>query len=325
MNRRTALRNSAILGLSTVLLRQSLFAGTAAKPLNSFYRFPLGDLTLTVVTDGHILFKPVQPGFAPGIDSNKVSALLHDNFLSEKEVDLSINVLVVTHGQKNILIDTGCGFNFGDASGWLPKNLAIAGISPAAVTDVVLSHAHPDHLGGLLTKDNQLVFPNAAIHISRIENEFWLSPNPDFSKSRLNNPGLKKMVIDIAQHTLTTIKPMLHFFEDNQTLLDCIKVRIVPGHTPGHTVSTIISGGEELVHVADLVHSPVLVFAHPEWGFEGDTDFQLAVASRKKTLEELAHSRAAVFSYHLPWPGLGHVKKEGTGYAWVQKEVAIPQ
>jgi glyoxylase-like metal-dependent hydrolase (beta-lactamase superfamily II) len=101
-------------------------------------------------------------------------------------------------------------------------------------------------------------------------------------------------------------------------------MKLAPGHTPGHCASQVFSGQESLHHVADLVHSEVLVFEHPEWGFEGDTDFDLAVRSRRKVLKELALSRSLVFSYHLPWPGLGHVGLKDQGFEWVPQSAALP-
>ena len=326
MNRRNALMNAALLTLATPLLIRKTFAGSKSSfsyNRNSFHKFSLGNLELTIISDGHILFPKIQPSFAPKIAPEQIVKALEDNFLSTTEVDLAINILVVKNKDRIILIDTGCGFRFGDSSGWLVENLKIAGINPKEVTDIVLTHAHPDHLGGLVDKDDNLIFPNADIYISRIEREFWMSNNPDFSKTKAA-PQLVEMVSKIARNTLTLTKQKLHFFENNDVLFDCIRLKLAPGHTPGHTIVHIFSKENELFHLADLIHSAPLVVAHPDWGFEGDTDFDLAIQTRKKVLDELAVNRKMIFSYHLPWPGLGHVRKNKDSFDWVQTTFSIP-
>ncbi len=323
MNRRTILRNSLVLGVGAMFPIHEILA-KMTKPPTGFHRFKLGTLEMLVVTDGHIPFPSVQPSFAPGIDSVKVAKLLHDNFLPEKSADLGLNVLMVQSANKKILVDSGCGSLFGESSGKLMSSLKDAGVAASDITDVVLTHAHPDHIGGLLDANNNPVFANADIYLSRIESEFWLGPTPDFSKSKMHNPDLQKMVTSVAKNSLAKLKAKIHLVEDGQSILGCIKLKLAPGHTPGHALIAISSNGEELVHTGDLVHSPVIVFAHPEWGFDGDFDFTMAANTRKNVLEDLAKSRKQVFSYHLPWPGLGHVRKKEQGYEWIAEGFAMP-
>jgi len=326
MNRRTAIKQSALVALLGLTDIKSLFAATAnlRKEVRGFHRFMLGKLELTVVTDGHILMKPVQPNFAPGIAAAKVEKVLKDNFASSSEVDLGINILLVKSADKLIMIDSGCGSNFGKDAGWLIQNLANAGIKATEITDVVISHAHPDHIGGLTDQDGRVVFPNASIYLSRIEHDFWMSPSPDFSKSKLKDEALKKLVVAVARKNILAIRPQLHLVNDGDEILDCIKMQLAPGHTPGHCIIHVFSGAERLCHIADLVHSAVLVIEHPEWGFEGDTDFELAIKSRKTVMAAMAASRTLIFSYHLPWPGIGHVRRKGEGVEWIQQPSALP-
>ncbi|MBB6272485.1 glyoxylase-like metal-dependent hydrolase (beta-lactamase superfamily II) [Pedobacter cryoconitis] len=327
MNRRTLIKHSLLLGLSPLIPFRNILAAnnrSMLKDNGSYHRFKLGKLELTIVTDGHILFPSVQPNFAPGIDSNQVNNLLEDNFLPTNQADLSINVLIVKSDHKLILIDTGCGLVFGEKCGWLVKNLKQLDILPEQITDIILTHGHPDHIGGLINRQGESMFTSASIYVSRIEKDFWMHPHPDLSKSKMNNEVVKKLIIDTAHQTFTKTQKQLQLFEDGDILLNCLKLTLAPGHTPGHSIITIFSEGQEIVHTGDLVHSSVLVFAHPEWGFDGDTDFDLAAQTRKAVLEQLVQSRKQVFSYHLPWPGLGHVRRKESGYEWVQNTFALP-
>lgn len=289
-----------------------------------FHRFKLGQLELTVVTDGKLTMKPVQPFFAPDIDPAQVKTLLQNSFRSTEQVELGMNILVIRNGKRVIMIDAGAGNNFGPDCGWLPQTLVDAGFRLEDITDVVLTHAHPDHMGGLLDKANKLLLPNAQVHVSKTEHDFWLQPSQDFSRSKFNDMKVLQAMIDGMKSTLGILRPRLHFFDNDAVLLDCIRLKPAPGHTPGHTLVEVFSGDAQLWHIGDLVHSDVLLFPHPEWGFYGDTDFAQAAATRRREFEALADSRALTLAYHLPWPGLGHVRKKDDAFEWIAESYATP-
>jgi glyoxylase-like metal-dependent hydrolase (beta-lactamase superfamily II) len=324
MQRRALLKDIFLLGVTASLPWKHLIAAT----VRPFHQFKLGELELTVITDGAIRMTPVQPSFAPGIASASVDSLLVNSFRSTKEIDLGINILVIRKGKQVILIDSGTGngfdFDFGAASGWLAKSLADAGISPEQVTDVVITHAHPDHIGGLFKKDGSMVFPKAQVYLSAIEYAFWTSDKPDFSKSVMLGSEQLTQVLASTKKVLKVLKPTVHLFDDQAELFGCIRLQLAPGHTPGHTIVHVYSGEEELVHIADLLHSDVLQFQHTEWGFSGDTDIKLAADSREKVVAALAKWKTKVFAYHLPWPGIGHVRSKGAAYEWVMETYPIP-
>jgi len=293
-------------------------------PPRGVFNFQLGQLELRVITDGRLVAPAVQPVFAPGIAAAEVAHVLADNFLPTNYVDFALNVLLLKTGVRTVLIDTGNGTLGGPDSGHLLQNLRAAGIQPAAITDVLLTHCHSDHLGGLLTPTGQLAFPRATVHLGRVEHDFWTGPNPDFSRSQPPDPQLVAFQRRTVAAVLPAVGHRLRLFEAGDTLFGCVRVQLAPGHTPGHVVLTLFSAGQQLVHLADAVHHHLLLFAHPEWGTAYDTDFTLAVATRTRLLAELAERRVRTFAYHLPWPGLGYVRHQGTGYEWVAEPYATP-
>ncbi|BAV05722.1 metallo-beta-lactamase family protein [Filimonas lacunae] len=324
MERRMLLKRMALLGLAAAIpFKQTLSAAFFKSSKRPFHRFNLGELELTVITDGHISLSPVQPHFPNGNEAQE-KELLRKSFRPTEAVDLGMNILLIKKGTELILLDTGTGGSFGPDSGWLLASLSDAGMEPAQITAIVISHAHPDHIGGLLSATGAFVFPNATIHMSAVEHAFWMAPQQDFSKSKFQDKKLLETFATAIRKVLTTIQPKLHLFQNNSILFNCLRMQLAPGHTPGHTITYVFSGKEEMVHIADLMHSDVLLFPHPEWGFDGDTDIQLAATTRKQVLAILAQTQTKVFGYHLPWPGIGHVRTQGEGYEWIAETYAFP-
>lgn len=288
------------------------------------YTMRIGKIEAIVISDGHLCVNPVQAEFAQRIDSVKVAKTLQEHFAPVTEVDLAMNILLLKIGNRYVLIDAGAGYVFGCESGWLAANLSYAGIQPDKVTDIIITHAHPDHIGGLTDKKGNLVFPNAEIFLSREEYNFWMSPAPDFTQSTMTDKKHMKMLVDVAQKNIRSVTDKLHLFQKDEELLGCLQMIPAPGHTPGHTILRIHSGREEIYHIADVVHSEIISFEHPEWIYNSDTDYKEGIETRKKILEQLSNSGSLFFAYHLPWPGLGYVKSTTDGYEWVQKRIAMP-
>ena len=281
-----------------------------------YYKFPLGTLEISVFTDGYSEIRPIQPMFAPNVEPSDLQLFLNNQNLSNEYIRLAGNILLAATGDEHILIDTGCGGSLGPTSGKLLDHFASADIAPSSITHIVLTHAHPDHIGGVLTEDGALAFPNALVHLSKTEYDFWMSPEPDFSKGTHN--AVADFEIQFARQFLERLESVLHFYNANDILLGFLHMLPAPGHTPGQMMIQIHSGDDKLLHIADVFQHQILV-EHPEWGNQIDSDFELGVRTRLSVLEHLAESKQLLFGNHLPFSGLGYIVKSNGTFHYVPK------
>ncbi|PUB27540.1 metallo-beta-lactamase superfamily protein [Elizabethkingia sp. YR214] len=332
MNRRELLKKGSIAGLFSLLPATSLLA-EVTKPvakgtkesLAGYKKIQLGTLELYILSDGYIRDTDID-GFAPRADVKELKKLLRDNFRSEEYIDMAMNVPLVKTEKRLILMDAGMGIFADENTGFLPESLAKAGFKPEDITDVFISHAHPDHIGGLIDKAGKLVFPNAVYFINKTEYDFWMQATiKDFANSALKNkPDFLSQIIEGIRKILTAIKPKIKYYDFNTPLYQYFSFVQAPGHTPGLTLCKIKSQNEEILYMADLIHSDALLFPHPEWGFSGDTDLDLAVESRKKMLSYLADNKLQGLGYHLTWPGTGYAQKSQNAFRWFPKAYFAP-
>ncbi|AKK75055.1 beta-lactamase [Chryseobacterium gallinarum] len=324
MNRRELLKNGILAGTLGLVPFSTVFAETklpVEKEQDDFSgskKIKLGELELFILTDGYIHEENINT-FAPRGNVPELKTILKDHFRPDHYIDMAMNILLVKTRNKLILMDSGMGIFADGKTGFLLKSLQKTGFSPKDITDVFISHAHPDHIGGVIDKQDNFIFPNANIFISKTEHDFWMQATiKDFNNSALQaQPELLKQIIPAIQHILKTIQPKIKYYNLDTTLYDTFNFQLAPGHTPGLTITTISSGNEKLNYIADLVHSDVILFPHPDWGFSGDTDLDIATASRKKFLQQLADTRTRALASHLPWPGLGFTKKKSSGFEWI--------
>ena len=311
LNRRTLLRaGSAAVGtaaLAAPAVAHAPEAGKKAQP--GFYRFKLGAIEITVVSDGMLAF-PAETLW--GDRAEDARGLLTSTFQTPRPVGLQINTILVDTGDKLVLIDAGCGVDkFQKTAGGLLGNLAAAGYAPGDIDMILLTHAHFDHLWGISDHENaSLVFPSAEFVASETEVAFWSDPELASKLPPAQQPRVTQANLKLASPRMRLIKGVAEV-APGVTTFD------TPGHTPGHISVRISSGSEELLLTGDVVVNSAVSFLHPEWPFGFDIDVPLATKTRMAFLDRAAADKTLVGSYHLPFPGFGHVVREASGYRWL--------
>jgi glyoxylase-like metal-dependent hydrolase (beta-lactamase superfamily II) len=279
----------------------------------SRYALKIGDIDVMVVSDGVLLLPGAM--LAHNADPAVRAAWLRDMFLPPDAFDWALNAVVVRSGRQTILIDAGMGTEFPDLprSGQLIHRLEAAGIDLSSVTDVVLTHMHMDHVGGLLADGvKERLRPDLQIHVAAAEAKFWEAP--DFSRVSMP-PGFPDALRKTAKRFLNEYHNRLRIFEDEHEVAPGVVVTRTGGHTPGHSVVRLASGGDALTFAGDLVFT--VGFEHPEWynGFEHDPEEAARV--RIRLLRELAASGELLVSTHMPFPSVGHVAAAGNAFRFV--------
>lgn len=297
-------------------------AATSVKPGTSdlqgagFYRFALGDFEVTLLSDGVF---PMEPAglFSQTATAQEAAAAAREAFLPENQpVPGHVNGLVIRTDKDTLLIDTGCGSGFGPTTGKLAARLALAGIKPADITTLILTHLHPDHVGGLVSPIGDFALPNAKVVVTAHEQAFWSQPAPDLSKSGVPE-GMRPMMVGAAAASLQLTADRLQKMNPGDKVAPGVTLLDAPGHTPGHVAIGLESSGQELVYIADLLHLPQVQFRRPGWHVAFDADPVQAAATRKRMLDRIAADRTLIAGSHLPFPGLGHVRASNGGYEWV--------
>ena len=293
-----------------------------------FYRFKLGAATLTLLTDGSMPFSMGMFGGAGNASKEDVEAAAAEALIPPAKLLGHVHGMLIDTGGSDagrILIDTGCGSGMGPTTGRLKKSLALAGFTPAQIGAVVLTHAHPDHVGGLQELGFN-AFPVALFFVAKAELDFWTN-NPDLSRSRLDLKMRDAVTMTaqtlFAQLQEPEIKPRFHQLGDGDKVFESagatVSLNLVPGHTAGHCAVAIASGGEKFVYMTDVVHHSGIQMPHPDWHVAYDTDPVMAAKSRRALLTKMAAEKTLVSGAHLPFPAVGYVRKEGSGFAWVPR------
>ncbi|AJG23864.1 MBL fold metallo-hydrolase [Cupriavidus basilensis] len=283
------------------------------KQVPGFYRAMIGDYEVTALHDGSAGIDSSLLHGEPGL----IQSLLERSFQNDpKNVSATVQGYLVNTGSKLVLIDTGAGGHWGPpALGKLVQNLKASGYKPEQVDLVLLTHLHADHVGGIY-KEGKRVFPNATVMMKKADSDFWLS-----KEIMAKAPEDAKIFFKVAQDAAAPYiaagkwKP----YEGMDEIVSGIAPYAIPGHTPGHTGYMISSKGQSLLVWGDTAHVLAVQMPHPEIGIAFDSDGATAIKTREDLLVKLAADKTMIAAAHMPFPGLGRIRKAdtGTGYDWV--------
>ncbi|MGD9784823.1 MAG: MBL fold metallo-hydrolase [Hyphomicrobiaceae bacterium] len=301
-----ALTGAAVLG--------PLAGGIASYPARAAaapHTFTFGDFQITVVSDGNLML-PARLA-APEVPEAERNAALAAAGQTGDMAQPPTNVTLIKTGSDLILVDAGSGPNFMPTAGKLMANLEAAGIAADAITKVVFTHGHPDHLWGVLDDfEDAPRFPNATHYFPDQEMDYWLSENAEKGL-----PADRASFVTAARRNLKGIEGKTERVKAGGEILPGLMLLATPGHTQGHVSLELKGGSETLVVLGDALTHPVISFAHPDWKPAADHVPDQAVATRKMLLDKLSSEKARVIGYHLPFPGLGRVEAKDGAFRYV--------
>ncbi len=314
ITRRAMLRSGAAAACTfAALLRNSGADAQQAPPrAAAHHRFALGQREVIVLSDGHLEF---PAGFlAVNVLESDVRTFLASRNLGPDRIQFHINVALIRTGDDYTLIDAGSGGTWEPTAGKLADSLEAAGIGPDRIGTVGVTHAHPDHLWGLIDDfDDSLRFPRARYLVPAREFDFWTGSEV----SRMVGP-IEGIAVG-ARRVFRKIEPRITRIKPGEEVAPGIAVIDTAGHTPGHISVLVTSGAEKLLITADAIQNAHVSFAHPDWHPRADMDGLRASQSRRRLLDMAATDKLRVLSYHIPFPGLGRVERKGSAFGWVHE------
>lgn len=319
MTNQTIRLSLAVLALASLTLTAT--PGFAAAPLQTtsapgYYRIMVGAYEVTALSDGTVDL-PVDQ-LLTNITPEAVKADLAASFESSP-LETSDNAFLINTGDKLILVDSGAGALFGPTLGKLLTNLEASGYRPDQIDEVLVTHMHPDHIGGLAA-NGKAAFPNAIVHAAKADADYWLSQaNLDAA------PDAQK---GFFQGAIASFQPYvdaarLQTFDAPTEFAPGVHSVALPGHTAGHSGYLVESEGQSLLIWGDVVHVEAVQFAHPEVTIAFDSDASQAASERGKEFADVAAQGSLIAGAHLPFPGLGHVRKQGDAYEWVPANYSV--
>lgn len=312
-DRRTLFAGSAAIATAMALpaaAQQAAAPPAAGAQAPGFYRFKVGNLTVTTVHDG-VARRPVE-GFVRNAPLAEVQAVLAESFMPTDTFTIPFTVTFVETPQGLVVFDAGTGGQLAPTAGQMGANMRAAGLDPAAVRTVIVSHFHGDHITGLTTAQNQAVFPNAEVVVPAAEWAFFT----DASNETRSPEGQRGTFANVTRR-FAPYQGKIRQIADGAEVVPGIRAVAAYGHTPGHTCYHVADGSAQMMFLADVTNRPELYARRPDFQAVFDFDGDAAAVTRRRLLDRAAADRMLVTGYHYPFPAQGHIAKEGQGYRFV--------
>jgi glyoxylase-like metal-dependent hydrolase (beta-lactamase superfamily II) len=284
--------------------------GTPAGTQAGYHRFRLGEARITILSDGHLAIPTAQIGV--NADQDEVQAFLTAHRLATDVSYNHTNHVLIETGDATVLVDVGSGSRFLDTAGRLMSNLEAAAVDPGAITHVVITHAHPDHVWGIRDDFDEPIFPDASYTIGAAEYGYWMQ---DDLVNRVA-PEAQQFVVG-AVNSLSAEGVDWTMAEQGHEVVPGVSLIDTPGHTHGHMSIHVESAGERLIALGDAMRHAYVDFERPHWVGSPDMDPDRTVMTRLRLLDMAAADGIALVGYHFPFPGVGHVMRDGDGYRFV--------
>ena len=305
--------------VAVTVTRREFLAGAGALPVLAAIprgvpaSLRLGEATFTTVTDGFL----VLPGsfvFTP-MPETELARVLAGFGVSADRLEPECNLALYRDGTSTVLFDAGAGPDFMPSAGALVDSLDTAGVAPDEVTHVVFTHAHPDHIWGLIDEFDELVFSEATYMMGRVEWDYWWDPGT------VNTIGEARAAFAVgARRRMAVIEDMVERFDDGDEIIPGIAAVATPGHTPGHMGFEIRNGGDAVFVTGDAIGNHHVALARPQWHSGADQDPETAARTRTMLLDRLAAGDMRLAGFHLPGGGIGRITAGADGYRFVQED-----